>query len=178
MPISEDQLEKLKRAYQILGVPLFASAPSIKQAYRLLIKRWHPDRYASGNSSHTEASQMTKLINQAYSEIEHAPLRYYSGGISRVQQRVESTDPVASGTPVAVRQAVPKTDRLEFWVRFVCGSLLGFFVSFRLFLYAFDRLTIPAALMMAGVVLGCGLGAARYGDKFWYSILRYWWFWS
>lgn len=76
---------KLKRAHQILGVSLFASAPSIKQAYRQLIKRWHPDRYRSGSSSHTEASQMTKLINQAYSEIEHAPLRY-SGDISRVQQ--------------------------------------------------------------------------------------------
>ena len=178
MPISEDQLEKLKRAYQILGVPLFASAPTIKQAYRQLVNRWHPDRYASGSSSHAEASRMTKLLNQAYSEIEHAPLRYYSGNISRVQQRVKSTDPVASGTPEAARQAVPKTDRLEFRVRFVCGSLLGLFVSFRLLLYVFDRLTIPAAIMVGGVVFGCGFGAARYGDNFWYSIFRYWCLWS
>jgi hypothetical protein len=175
MLISEDQLEKLKRAYQILGVPLFASAPSIKRAYWQLIKRWHPDRYPSGGSSHAEASQMTRLINQAYAEIEHAPLRYYSGDIPRVQQRI---DPVSRGTPDAARQAVPKTDQLEFWVRFVCGSLLGLFVSFRLFLYAFDRPTIPAAIMVGGVVFGCGFGAARYGDKFWHSILRYWWFWS
>ena len=121
---------------------------------------------------------MTKLINQAYSEIEHSPLRYYSGDIPRVQQRVESTDPVSGGPPDAVRQAVPKTDRLEFWVRFVSGSVLGLFVGFRLFLSVFDRPTILEAIVVGGVVFGCGFGAARYGDKFWYSILRYWWFWS
>lgn len=177
MPASEDQLEELKRGYQILGVPLFASAPSIKQAYRQLIKRWHPDRYPSGSSLHTEASQMTALINQAYSEIEHAPLRYYSGDILRDQRSIKSSDSAASAAAAALRQALPKTDRLEFWVRFVCGSLLGLFVSFRLILYAFDRLTTPAAITVAGVVFGCGFGAARYGDKFWYSILKYWWLW-
>jgi hypothetical protein len=26
--------------------------------------------------------------------------------------------------------------------------------------------------------VGFGLGAARYGDKFWYSIFRRWWLWS
>jgi hypothetical protein len=165
MPTSEDELEKLKRAYQILGVPLFASAPSIKQAYRQLIKRWHPDRYPSDSSL------------QAYSEIEHAPLRYYSGDILRPQQSVNRGNSVASGAADALRQPLSKTDRLEFWVRFVCGSFLGLFVSFRLILYAFDRLTIPAAITVASVVLGCGFGAARYGDKFWHSILKYWWLW-
>jgi hypothetical protein len=177
MSIPEDQLEKLKRAYQILGVPLFASALSIKQAYRQLVKRWHPDRYPSGSSSHAEASQMIKLINQAYSEIEHAPLRYYSGDKPRVQQRVKSTYPLASDTPDAARQAVPKTDRLEFWVRFVCGSLLGLFVSFRLILYVADSPSILIAGVV-GAMFGCGYAAARYGDRFWYSILRHWWFWS
>lgn len=177
MRIAQEQLGPLKYAYQILGVPHFASAHSIKHAYRQLIKRWHPDRYPSGSSSHAEASQMAKLINQAYSEIEHAPLRYYSGDIPRVQQR-ESTDPASGDPPDAVGQAVPKTDRLEFWVRFVCGSLLGLFVGFGLFLNVLDLPTIPAGIVVGGVVFGCGFAAARYGDKFWYSILRYWWFWS
>jgi curved DNA-binding protein CbpA len=43
MAIAGYQLSDLKHAYQILGVPLFASVPSIKQAHRKLIKRWHPD---------------------------------------------------------------------------------------------------------------------------------------
>lgn len=178
MTITEEHLGELKRAYQILGVPYFASAPSIKQAYRQLIKRWHPDRYPCGSSSHANASQMTKLINQAYSEIQRAPLRYYSGDIPSVQQSVRSTDPVLGGKADALREAVPKTDRLEFWVRFVSGSLLGLFVGFRLFLYIFDRPTISAAIVAGVVVFGCGFGAARFGDKFWYSIFRYWWFWS
>jgi hypothetical protein len=71
----------------------------------------------------------------------------------------------------------PKTDRLEFWVRFVCGALFGALVSIRLVLDLFDQ---PAVLVMSIVaaVLGFGFAAARYGDKFWYSIFRHWWFWS
>jgi len=79
MPIAMDQLLELKRAYQIPGVPLFASAPSIKQTYRKLVKRWHPDLYPSGTSDNVEATRMTKLINEAYAAIETAPLRYYIG---------------------------------------------------------------------------------------------------
>lgn len=178
MPVSDDKLEDLKRAYQVLDVSPFASALSIKQAYRQLIKRWHPDRYPSGSASHPEASQMTKLINQAYSEVERAPLRYYSGDILSVQQKVRCSDPFSDGARDSVHQVVPTPDRLEFWVRFVCGSLLGLLVVIRLFLSAFDRPTILAAAVAGVVVFGCGFGAARYGDKFWYSILRYWWFWS
>lgn len=178
MRITEEQLGELKRAYQILGVPHFAPAHSIKKAYRRLVKRWHPDRYPTGSSSHAEATQMTKLINRAYAEIEHAPLRYYSGDIPRVQQRAGGTDSVSGCTPDAVRHAVPNTDRLEFWVRFVCGSLFGLFVSFRLLLYLFDLPATSAGLIVGGIAFGCGLGAARHGDKFWHTILRYWWAWS
>lgn len=174
MRIAEEQLGRLKRAYQVLGVPHVASAHSIKRAYRQLIKRWHPDRYPSGSSSHAEASQMATLINQAYTEIEHAPLRYYSGGMPR-QPRVQTTEPESGHASDVVSQTLPKTDRLEFWVRFVCGSLFGLFVGFRLMLYLFDLPTIPLALIVGGTVLGCGFCAARYGDEFWRSVLRYWW---
>jgi hypothetical protein len=33
------------------------------------------------------------------------------------------------------------------------------------------------ALGALGVILGFGFGAARYGDKFWYSIFPRWWLW-
>jgi curved DNA-binding protein CbpA len=78
MPIAEYQLSDLKHAYQILGVPLFASIPTIRQAHRKLIKRWHPDLYANKTSDHTEATRMTKLIIEAYAAIQNAPLRYYA----------------------------------------------------------------------------------------------------
>jgi curved DNA-binding protein CbpA len=177
MPVTEFQLKELKRAYQILGVPLSASAQTIKQNHRQLVKRWHPDRYPSGTAAHGEATNMMKLINEAYSTIGRAPLRYY----------VESNLPVRGSasqtTRATARESSDKsadtfldTDRLEFWVRFVCGALFGAFVSIRLVLDFYERPTV-LILGMVGVTLGFGFAAARYGDRFWYSIFRRWWLW-
>lgn len=76
-------------------------------------------------------------------------------------------------------ETLPKTDWLEFWVRFVCGALLGIVVSLGLVLnliFVGDSFKLPASLIagIVGVTLVCGLAAARYGDRFWYSILRLW----
>jgi curved DNA-binding protein CbpA len=76
--MTEFEIDELRRAYHLLGVSSSASEGSIKRAYRRLTKRWHPDRYASGTPAHAEATQMMKLINQAYSRIANAPLRYYN----------------------------------------------------------------------------------------------------
>jgi hypothetical protein len=78
MPTVDDQVAEWKHAYQVLGVPHYASAHVIKAAYRKLVKRWHPDLYAAGTSEHADATQMSMLINQAHSGIAHAPLRYTS----------------------------------------------------------------------------------------------------
>lgn len=178
MPIPEEQLGDLKRAYQTLGVPLSASAPSIKQTYRRLIGRWHPDRYLNGSPSQVEATHMTQLINQAYSEIKHAPLRYYVGASPLAQEgKTEGTRPSANEPISRNCRPVPEIARLEFRVRFVCGALFGLIVSFRLMMDIFEHPTI-LALAIAAAVLGFGFAAARYGDKFWYLIFRHWWFWS
>jgi DnaJ domain len=178
MPIAESQLSELKHAYQILGVPPSASAPSIKQTHRKLIKRWHPDLYVNGTSDHAEATRMTKMINEAYMAIHNAPLRYYIepnplAQASSGQAKRPSTN---ESTGISI-ETLPKTDRLEFWVRFVCGALFGILVSFRLALDFFDQPAILATAVAAAIV-GLGFAAARYGDKFWYSIFRHWWFWS
>src|SRR5690348_13552951 len=68
MPIAECQVAELKRAYQTLGVPFSASALSIKQGYRRIAKRWHPDLYPTGTPAYDEATQMMKRINEAFSD--------------------------------------------------------------------------------------------------------------
>ncbi len=45
MAIPAEQLDELAHAYEVLDVPVIASAGSIKQAYRKLVKRWHPDAH-------------------------------------------------------------------------------------------------------------------------------------
>jgi curved DNA-binding protein CbpA len=177
MPENEYLLIELKHAYQVLGVPMDTTAPSIKQAYRRLVKRWHPDLYANGTPAHVEATHMTRLINEAYSAISHAPLRYhvetYRGPTSSKNSQARS--PSASERIKVTAGEIPKTDRLEFWVRFVCGAFFGVFVVLDLFSLDFSGVIAVAAV---GLIVGCGFAAARYGDKFWYTIFRRWWLWS
>jgi len=165
MGIAEFELAELKRAYKVLGVPLAASALAIKQAYRRIVKRWHPDRYTVGTPSHDEATQMMKLINDAYSRVQHAPLRYHIETYPRVaQQRNRSVPDERGGLRKPSPDVLPVTDRLELWVRFVCGALLGVVLSVELILSFFD---VPGIGVITGIlVLACGLAATKYGDGF------------
>lgn len=183
MQENDYQLTELRRAYQVLGVPTDAAAPSIKHAYRRLVKRWHPDLYANGTPAHVEAAHMTTLINEAYSAIAHAPLRYHVETYPN-PTKGKSSPPASPSTSERVRvtaEEIPKTDRIEFWVRFVCGAFFGVFVILDLFFSVMqDSLQFSGALALGalGLILGCGFAAARFGDKFWFAIFRRWWLWS
>jgi curved DNA-binding protein CbpA len=71
----EGEIENLAHAYRVLDVPWTASPRAIRTNYRKLVKRWHPDRHRPGTPSHTEATLMTGLLNEAYARIADAPLR-------------------------------------------------------------------------------------------------------
>lgn len=179
----DSQITELKHAYQVLGVPADATTASIKHAYRRLVKRWHPDLYASGTPEYVEATYMARLINNAYATIAHAPLRYHVDRNSGQTDEKNSRQP-NSTTPEQIRKTpekLPKTDRLEFWVRFVCGAVFGVFVILDAFVSVMPDSLQPSGILAFGAValiVGCGFAAARYGDKFWYSIFRRWWLWS
>lgn len=175
MASHECRIETLRRAYRIIGVPSSASAATIKHSYRRLIKRWHPDKHAYTDSSCREATEMTKSINQSYAEIQHAPLRYYFDRASAAENTVENAGSVEDDSVDGITLG---TDRLEFCVRFVCGCLLGLFVSLGLFLQVFVKMDILTALAVGALTLSYGFAAARYGDRFWHSVLKYWWLWT
>jgi hypothetical protein len=176
MPVAECQVAELKHAYQTLDVPPTASASAIKQAYRRIAKRWHPDLYPTGTSSYEEATSMMKLINEAYALIQHAPLRYHIGTQTHAEEIRRTPPPPARG-PVPSVDTFPTTDRFEFWVRFVFGTIFGIFAS----LWVALELSAPSAVVLlaiaAIVIPACGFGAARYGDRFWLEVLGRWWFW-
>jgi preprotein translocase subunit Sec63 len=179
----DSQLIELKHAYQTLAVPTDATTASIKHAYRRLVKRWHPDLCASGTPEHVEATHMARLINKAYASIAHAPLRYHVDGNS-IQTNEKNSGQPNSATSERIRKTperIPKTDRIEFWVRFVCGAVFGVFVILEIFVSVMPDSLQPSGMVAfgaVGLIVGCGFAAARYGDKFWYSILRRWWLWS
>ncbi len=164
----------IKRAYELLGVPDSASAHMIKHAYRVMAKRWHPDLYRSGTPEQAEAARMMELINEAYSTIQCAPLRYGTQDSYGVApQPASQTSRPENDIPVTSKQGpFVAPDRLEFWVRFVCGSILGIFASAGLILRTslfFDLPLTQISCVAIVIVLACGFGAARGGDAFWYG---------
>lgn len=58
----------MKDPYAVLGVPSTASADEVKQAYRELAKKYHPDNYIN-NPLADLAEEKMKEINEAYDSI-------------------------------------------------------------------------------------------------------------
>src|SRR4030095_13165944 len=62
----------LVRACAELGVTPSASAREAKRAYRKLVRRWHPDRFANDPQGQAEATLRLQRITEAYQAIVHA----------------------------------------------------------------------------------------------------------
>jgi hypothetical protein len=194
MSIPDEQIARLKHAYQVVGVPLSATPASIKQSYRRLVKRWHPDFYTSDTVEYAEATQMTKAINESYSLIENAPLRYFADAFrpsyAAARQTVRpATRPVpappapheVSGSAENVGE-YPKVESVlkytwaEFWIRLACGGIFGAMCGFRIGL----RYDISPGSFVAGMIAGAvilALVAVVAADEFWQSLLGRWWIW-
>ena len=188
MLMTEFEIDELRRAYQLLEVPYSASERSIKQAYRRITKRWHPDRYTSGTPDHAEATQMMQLINEAYSQVANAPLSYYDEQTAPSWRQTgseahRSSDPAADRpyghnayagnsyssdayvTDVGMR---PRRlgRRLGACLRFVAGGVFGVFVlwSFYVSLRLADH-PVVAVVVIIGAFLGGGFAMVRYGKN-------------
>lgn len=61
--------------YHTLGVPKDASAERVRQAYRSLVKAFHPDIFPSGSGAQAEAGRRIREINVAYSILSHPQKR-------------------------------------------------------------------------------------------------------
>jgi DnaJ-domain-containing protein 1 len=61
--------EKKARFYAILGLPSDASMQEVKQAYKKLVKRCHPDLFFDNPPLRQKAQEILTKINQAYDEL-------------------------------------------------------------------------------------------------------------
>jgi DnaJ domain len=58
--------DEITRAYAALGLEARASPAEIRRAYKALVKRWHPDRFAADPAGQAEAAIRMREINAAY----------------------------------------------------------------------------------------------------------------
>ena len=56
----------MQTLYEALGIPKTAKPEQIKRAYRVLVKRFHPDLFPSGSNAQFEAEVRIRQINAAY----------------------------------------------------------------------------------------------------------------
>ncbi len=59
--------------YRLLGLAPGASAEAVKQAYRNLVKQWHPDRVVHDEVRRQQAEERLKAINDAYRRLKAQP---------------------------------------------------------------------------------------------------------
>lgn len=62
--------DSTRRAYAVLGLPEGSPYPSVRKRYMTLVKRWHPDRFASDPQGQAEAGERLRVINAAYSTLQ------------------------------------------------------------------------------------------------------------
>ncbi len=57
--------------FDVLGVNRHSTKDEIKQAYRNLIKKWHPDKFSNKEVAIPEATEKSKLIIEAYNVLKN-----------------------------------------------------------------------------------------------------------
>ncbi|MEH2004099.1 dynamin family protein [Nostoc sp.] len=65
-PKTQTEKDKITRAYSILGLQANASLAEVKQAYRTLVKKWHPDLFVGKPQLQKQAEDKMHLVNDAY----------------------------------------------------------------------------------------------------------------
>lgn len=174
MPYSPDQLAQIRHAYSVLNVPFSATALAIKQAYRKMTKRWHPDLYPSGSADQVQATTMMKVINESYGLIQYAPLRYHYETYSTPWQKAASPNQQSwpkpkVNYPTNLDNKSPRFDLFELVVRFTCGAIFGVFVGFRFSLRYSDPTSFWICMAITSLIGGVLFGVM--GDNFWQGFI-------
>jgi len=65
-------MDPLDRAYAILEIRRGCTRAQLKRAYRDLVRRWHPDRFAGDPAGQAEATVKLRAINDAFRTVVRA----------------------------------------------------------------------------------------------------------
>ncbi|MBD2251450.1 dynamin family protein [Nostoc parmelioides] len=65
-PQSQTEKDKIAHAYKVLGLPQNATFADVKQTYKTLVKKWHPDLFVNQPQMQKQAQEKMRLFNEAY----------------------------------------------------------------------------------------------------------------
>ena len=63
-------MTRAEQYYSVLGVDANVTPEQLKQAYRDLVRIWHPDRFAHDRRLQLKAESKLKEINEAYEQLQ------------------------------------------------------------------------------------------------------------
>ncbi|HEY9697182.1 MAG TPA: DnaJ domain-containing protein [Trichocoleus sp.] len=94
-------MDNIQQYYELLGLKVGASQVEIKQAYRQLVKRWHPDRFPQNPSQQQAAEEKIKQLNEAYQALKSYEPEMKSDPSDRPTTRSPSNRPTYTTAPTS-----------------------------------------------------------------------------
>jgi replication fork clamp-binding protein CrfC len=70
-PKTSAQQNKILDAYKVLGLQPNASFTEVKQAYKTLVKKWHPDLFVNQPQMQKQVQEKMRLVNEAYNILDN-----------------------------------------------------------------------------------------------------------
>jgi len=100
--------DELRSAYAALGLEPGASLRVVKRQFKMLVRTWHPDRFAGDSQGTIEANDRLRVINQAYNTILAADFRQAAPQL----RRAPVVDPTANTDTSSAPPPRPVVERL------------------------------------------------------------------
>lgn len=150
-------MSRLRQSYQLLGVPHCATPLQVRQAYRDLVRAWHPDLFPHDPAMQARAQEKLKTINEAYRLVqEHLASR--KGAPQSQAETLDATPP-----PVPKRPASPAVQTVSSspWSVRPTPPLFPFFTAWE---------NVPFMLLVAGVLYFMNLGYANLASGAGYGL--------
>ena len=82
----------MKDPYQVLGIPPSSTDEEVKEAYRNLARKYHPDNYSADNPLADLATEKMKEINEAYDAIKEERINAKINGGNSARTGAGSSD--------------------------------------------------------------------------------------
>ncbi len=116
-------MDSLEKSYQLLGLEPGASPEQVRQAYRDLVKVWHPDRFSHDARLRQIAQEKLKEINGAY---ELLKANFFEAGISAsASANSEAGSPAAEPAETIPRGAGIRSVGWLVLICLICVSIGG-----------------------------------------------------